>query len=164
VSATITVGIGASRGFDGLDHIVTSTPSQDQLSLSWDNSNGIDVIGGVFLRNGQRSFEGLVTRNESWWGVHVERYACDDPGRGAYVFWSVRNGSVLELRQWSPILSLRAHTLPTTGARGVTRSSRGHFYVVDAPNRRILHLAPDGSLVDSFPTPGRDPADLSYGE
>lgn len=125
VTATIGVTRGNSSGFRGLDYVIGSAPEQDRLVMTWTNRNGIDVVGGGEVLTGAGAFEGggIRTTTTTRFGVHVARYACDDPRR-SLVFWTTMGGDALQLRQWSPSTLLRRVVLPTTGARGVTRTPR----------------------------------------
>jgi hypothetical protein len=149
----------------GMDYLFGSTPELDVLGFMNLNTNSIPTISGARVRTGMRWFEGGLFQppNVQWYGADFERYACDDGS--TIVYWTTRGGNILELRDWSVNAPLRSYTIPATNdARGITRTPRGDFYVVDHQNRRVLHLAPDITLIDSFRTPGREPADLSYAE
>lgn len=167
-AGTITASLSAynPNGINkGLDFILSDSPGNDLLAYPTTNSNAIQVLFGRRVFAGVRWFEGGMQEpsGAQFFGVHVERYACDD-GR-TLIFWTTRDGTALELREWPPTLASRELVIPgTNAARGVTRTPRGDFFVVDDQNNRVLHLTPDAVLIDSFATPGRSPADVSYGE
>ena len=149
----------------GMHYIFGSDPAHDLIGYQTVNFNGINVIMGKFVTNGMRWFEGglFQPRVARWYGFYVERYVCDNGA--TIIYWATRDGNTLELRSWDVNGPLRTYTIPgTTDARGLTRTPRGDFYVVDRQNRRVLHLAPDITIIDSFPTPGPQPSDISYEE
>jgi hypothetical protein len=163
-SGAVTAALPVSSGNNtnrGIVHVPGPSPDLDLVLFL-----ATDTLTGVRVATPERWLERLMSRAGSgqWHGLHVERYACDDGA--TLLFWTTRAGGILELWDWQGIRSpLRAHVLPgTQDARGIARTPRGDLYVVDRQNRRVLHLAPNLDLIDSFPTPGPQPADLSYGE
>jgi hypothetical protein len=162
VTATRAYSFFSQDGFHGLDFALGSTPSLDVLVFAMQNRNIIDTVSGAYTVDGTRAFEGGGLESASrWYGMQVERYGCDDAS--SLAFWTTHDG-ILVLRDWSTGTELRSVTLPTTDARGLVRTRYGDFYVVDGAQRRVIHLDAMGGFLGAFPTPGRNPGDVSYGE
>lgn len=162
VTATLTYSFFSQDGFHGLDFALGSDASRDVLVFTMQNRNIIDTVSGAQTTDGSRAFEGGGLESSSrWFGMQVERYGCDDAN--SLVFWTTQTSSLV-LREWSTGTVLRTYALPSTDARGLTRTPYGDFYVVDGAQRRVLHLDAQGALLGAFGTPGPTPADLSYGE
>lgn len=165
-AVTATLAGGSINGqIWGMDYLFGSSPAMDLFGYETINTNSIPVIMGRLVTNSTRWLEGGLFQpsNAQWRGFYVERYVCDDGV--TILYWTTRDGNVLELRDWGVGAPLRTFTVPgTTNALGLTRTPRGDFYVVDRQNRRVLHLAADLSIIDSFRTPGPAPSDISYDE
>lgn len=159
VTATIAQGDPSGRNW-GMMHLLGSTPARDVLAHETVGIGG-PVLMGLF-GNGVRAFEGSMPSGQ-WYGFHAERYACDDAA--TLVYWTTRDGNVVELRDWTTTAPLRRFVIvSSTDIRGITRTPRGDFYLVDRQNARLLHLTRNFVLIDSIPTPGSQPADVSYAE
>lgn len=149
----------------GMDYVFGSDAAHDVLGFLNINANGLPTITGAFANNATRWFEGglFEPRNAQWYGAFFERYACDDGA--TIIWWATRSPNILELRDFSVNGPLRSFTLAETNdVGGLTRTPRGDFYIVDRQNRRVLHYGPDHAFIDSFGTPGPQPADISYAE